>query len=196
MRAYSNNGLSFRGWDDEGTKADGEVFFDHVPTAAELAAALVAASGTGLTSSTDSKWMLLGFGSGADSTGYPAQGAFFLCDPANIYSGAGLAGAATNHWVCVTRDGAGAAYADSGLSYSVSSITPDRLMVILSASAASFYADGTLVATLTTHIPTAAVYSEMQIGTGGAASPNTTSKTMYISAPVEIHIYAAGRTLP
>jgi hypothetical protein len=37
--AYSNNGLSWRSWDNPNNLAPGEVFFDHIPTAAELAAA-------------------------------------------------------------------------------------------------------------------------------------------------------------
>jgi hypothetical protein len=39
MYAYSNNGLSFRAWDDLNTIASGEVYFDHAPTVAELTAA-------------------------------------------------------------------------------------------------------------------------------------------------------------
>lgn len=38
MFAYSNNGLSFRRWDDPNTLAPGEIFFDHAPTDNELAA--------------------------------------------------------------------------------------------------------------------------------------------------------------
>lgn len=35
--AYSANGLSWRSWDNPAQLADGEVYFDHVPDAAELA---------------------------------------------------------------------------------------------------------------------------------------------------------------
>jgi len=37
--AYSNNGLSFRCWDDSSTIATGEVYFNSEPTTTELAAA-------------------------------------------------------------------------------------------------------------------------------------------------------------
>jgi len=37
--AYSNNGLSFRAWYNSSTITTGEVYFDHVPTTAELTAA-------------------------------------------------------------------------------------------------------------------------------------------------------------
>jgi len=37
--SYSNNGLSFRSWDDSSTIESDEVYFDHEPTVAELTAA-------------------------------------------------------------------------------------------------------------------------------------------------------------
>jgi hypothetical protein len=39
MRAYSDNGLAFRAWEDPAHLAAGEVYFDHAPTDTELAAA-------------------------------------------------------------------------------------------------------------------------------------------------------------
>jgi len=37
--AYSNEGLTFRAWDDSSTIESGEVYFDHTPTTTELTAA-------------------------------------------------------------------------------------------------------------------------------------------------------------
>lgn len=39
MKAYSNNGMSFRAWNDPSDLLLGEVFFDHEPSEAELVAA-------------------------------------------------------------------------------------------------------------------------------------------------------------
>lgn len=85
MFAYSNNGLSYRAWNDPGNLLQGEIYFDHVPTSTELgnafpgyaaAVAVATATAAGQTGYVTA----LASGLAISSTGTPAVDATYALD--------------------------------------------------------------------------------------------------------------------
>jgi hypothetical protein len=92
-----------------------------------------------------------------------------LADPGSTgFGGVGLVGAVfakgngDANWQCVVGDGAAVTVVDSGVAYALATLYKLRIewhgsgVADNSASAVRFYINGTLVATTTTHLPTAA----------------------------------------
>ena len=157
-----------------------------IPAANEIIAGGVVITLLNASSTTDPFWCMFGHQNNDDNT-VPIgvrSGVFFLYDPQNI-TAHGQTGSITNDWICVVNKAGTLQYFDSGLAPSVSAATPDRLLVLWTSAAVSFYTNNAVCKIYDTaaNLPAVVCFSSKSVivKSGGSLARNEYEGYHYVN---------------